>query len=100
MAFRVPIGCLGQVDLTCELSKEATHEREICAAMKAARMMKAFLGYTNEKVVATDWVASCTSVFDAEAGMARWHFRQNCLVVMTTSGAIPVASWRWSVMTR
>jgi glyceraldehyde 3-phosphate dehydrogenase len=72
MAFRVPTSDVSVVDLTVELSKEATYE-QICAAMKAASEgpMKGILGYTNEKVVATDFRGeSCTSVFDAEAGMA------------------------------
>ncbi len=72
MAFRVPTSDVSVVDLTCELSKEATYDA-ICAAMKAASegSMKGVLGYTNEKVVATDFRdESCTSVFDAEAGMA------------------------------
>jgi len=72
MAFRVPTSDVSVVDLTCELSSEATYE-QICAAMKAASEgpMKGVLGYTNEKVVATDFRGeSCTSVFDAEAGMA------------------------------
>ncbi len=72
MAFRVPTSDVSVVDLTVELNKDATYE-EICAAMKAASEgpMKGILGYTNEKVVATDFRGeSCTSVFDAEAGMA------------------------------
>ncbi len=72
MAFRVPTSDVSVVDLTVELSKEASYE-EICAAMKAASegAMKGVLGYTNEKVVATDFRGeSCTSVFDAEAGIA------------------------------
>ncbi len=72
MAFRVPTSDVSVVDLTVELSKDATYE-DICAAMKAASEgpMKGVLGYTNEKVVATDFRGeSCTSVFDAEAGMA------------------------------
>jgi glyceraldehyde 3-phosphate dehydrogenase len=33
--------------------------------------MKGILGYTDEKVVSTDFVGeTCTSVFDAEAGIA------------------------------
>jgi glyceraldehyde 3-phosphate dehydrogenase len=33
--------------------------------------MKGILGYTDEKVVSTDFRGdSCTSIFDAEAGMA------------------------------
>jgi glyceraldehyde 3-phosphate dehydrogenase len=72
MAFRVPTSDVSVVDLTVELSKEASY-KEICAAMKAASEgpMKGVLGYTEEKVVATDFRdESCTSVFDAEAGIA------------------------------
>ncbi len=72
MAFRVPTSDVSVVDLTVELSKPAKYE-EICAAMKAASEgpMKGVLGYTKEKVVATDFRGeSCTSVFDAEAGIA------------------------------
>jgi glyceraldehyde 3-phosphate dehydrogenase len=72
MAFRVPTSDVSVVDLTVELSKEATYEA-ICAAMKAASegAMKGVLGYTDDKVVATDFRGeSCTSVFDADAGIA------------------------------
>ena len=46
---------------------------EICAEMKAQSegALKGVLGYTEDKVVATDFRGeSCTSVFDAEAGIA------------------------------
>jgi glyceraldehyde 3-phosphate dehydrogenase len=72
MSFRVPTSDVSVVDLTVELSKPATYDA-ICAAMKAAAEgpMKGVLGYTEEKVVATDFRGeSCTSVFDAEAGIA------------------------------
>ena len=72
MAFRVPTSDVSVVDLTVELSKPAKYE-EICAAMKAASegAMKGVLGYTTDKVVATDFRGeSCTSVFDADAGIA------------------------------
>ncbi len=72
MAFRVPTSDVSVVDLTVELNKEATYA-EICAAMKAASegAMKGVLGYTEDKVVATDFRGEpCTSVFDAEAGLA------------------------------
>ncbi|MDT7834075.1 type I glyceraldehyde-3-phosphate dehydrogenase [Aquabacterium sp. OR-4] len=72
MAFRVPTSDVSVVDLTVELEKEASYA-EICAAMKAASegAMKGVLGYTEDKVVATDFRGeSCTSVFDAEAGIA------------------------------
>ena len=72
MSFRVPTSDVSVVDLTVELDKPATYA-EICAAMKAASVgaMKGVLGYTEEKVVSTDFRGeSCTSVFDADAGMA------------------------------
>jgi glyceraldehyde 3-phosphate dehydrogenase len=72
MAFRVPTSDVSVVDLTVELNKETTYA-EICAAMKAASegAMKGVLGYTEDKVVATDFRGEvCTSVFDAEAGLA------------------------------
>ena len=72
MAFRVPTSDVSVIDLTVELNKPATYA-EICAAMKAASQgaMKGVLGYTEEKVVSTDFRDEfCTSVFDAEAGIA------------------------------
>ncbi|MFB0935946.1 MAG: type I glyceraldehyde-3-phosphate dehydrogenase [Propionivibrio sp.] len=72
MAFRVPTSDVSVVDLTDEQNKAATYE-EICAALKAASEgpMKGVLGYTEEKVVSTDFRGeACTSVFDAEAGIA------------------------------
>ncbi len=72
MAFRVPTSDVSVIDLTVELNKPATYA-EICAAMKAASQgtMKGVLGYTEEKVVSTDFRdETCTSVFDAEAGIA------------------------------
>ncbi len=71
MAFRVPTSDVSVVDLTVELQKEATYD-EICRAMKAASEgpMKGVLGYTEDKVVSTDFVGeACTSVFDADAGI-------------------------------
>jgi glyceraldehyde 3-phosphate dehydrogenase len=72
MAFRVPTSDVSVVDLTVELEKPATYE-QICAAMKAASTgaMKGVMGYTEDKVVATDFRGEpCTSVFDADAGIA------------------------------
>ncbi|NDY93856.1 type I glyceraldehyde-3-phosphate dehydrogenase [Ideonella livida] len=72
MAFRVPTSDVSVVDLTVELNTEASYA-DICAAMKAASegAMKGVLGYTEDKVVATDFRGEpCTSVFDAEAGIA------------------------------
>ncbi len=72
MAFRVPTSDVSVVDLTVELNTQATY-KEICAEMKAQSLgaLKGVLGYTEEKVVSTDFRGeSCTSVFDAEAGLA------------------------------
>ena len=72
MAFRVPTSDVSVVDLTVELNKEATYE-QICAAMKKASEgeLKGVLGYTDEKVVSTDFVGNTApSTFDAEAGIA------------------------------
>jgi glyceraldehyde 3-phosphate dehydrogenase len=72
MAFRVPTSDVSVVDLTVELNKGASYA-DICAAMKAASEgpLKGVLGYTNEKVVATDFIGnSAPSTFDAEAGIA------------------------------
>jgi glyceraldehyde 3-phosphate dehydrogenase len=72
MSFRVPTSDVSVVDLTVELKKEASYE-QICAAMKAASegTMKGVLGFTEEKVVSTDFRGDArTSIFDAEAGIA------------------------------
>ena len=72
MSFRVPTSDVSVVDLTVELNKEADY-KDICAEMKAQSQgaLKGILGYTDQKVVATDFRGeTCTSVFDAEAGIA------------------------------
>jgi glyceraldehyde 3-phosphate dehydrogenase len=72
MSFRVPTSDVSVVDLTCELEKPATYA-EICAEMKAQSegAMKGVLGYTEDKVVSTDFRGEAmTSVFDADAGIA------------------------------
>ena len=72
MSFRVPTSDVSVVDLTVELTNPATYA-EICAEMKAQSegAMKGVLGYTTDKVVATDFRGEvCTSVFDADAGIA------------------------------
>jgi len=73
MAFRVPTSDVSVVDLTVELEKDASYA-DICAAMKAASEsgpMSKTLGYTDEKVVSTDFRGvGYSSIFDAEAGIA------------------------------
>jgi glyceraldehyde 3-phosphate dehydrogenase len=73
MAFRVPTSDVSVVDLTVELNSDADYA-DICAAMKEASEngdMSKTLGYTDEKVVSTDF-RGCgfSSIFDAEAGIA------------------------------
>ncbi|MBQ0930412.1 type I glyceraldehyde-3-phosphate dehydrogenase [Ideonella alba] len=102
MAFRVPTSDVSVVDLTVELNQEASYA-DICAAMKAASegAMKGVLGYTEDKVVATDFRGeSCTSVFDAEAGIAldktfvkvvawydnEWGYSNKCLEMARVIG--------------
>ena len=71
MAFRVPTSDVSVVDLTAELDSEASYD-DICAAMKAASEgeMKGVLGYTEDKVVSTDFRGqSAPSIFDAGAGI-------------------------------
>ncbi|MBA6391235.1 type I glyceraldehyde-3-phosphate dehydrogenase [Colwellia sp. BRX10-3] len=72
MAFRVPTPNVSVVDLTVNLENPASY-KEICAAMKAASQgeLKGILGYTEDAVVSNDFIGErCTSVFDAEAGIA------------------------------
>lgn len=72
MSFRVPTSVVSVVDLTVELNKEATY-KEICAEFKAQSegALKGVLGYTEDKVVATDFRGDPrTSIFDADAGIA------------------------------
>ena len=72
MSFRVPTSDVSVVDLTCELNTEATL-KDICAEMKAQSegALKGVLGYTEDKVVATDFRGDVrTSIFDADASIA------------------------------
>jgi glyceraldehyde 3-phosphate dehydrogenase len=95
MAFRVPTSDVSVIDLTVELSSDASYA-EICAEMKAQSegALKGVLGYTDEKVVSTDFRGEpCASVFDATAGIAldksfvkivawydnEWGYAKQCL---------------------
>jgi len=72
MSFRVPTSDVSVVDLTVELEKPATYA-EIKAEMKSQSegALKGILGYTEDKVVATDFRGDArTSIFDADAGIA------------------------------
>ena len=102
MAFRVPTSDVSVVDLTAELNSAATYA-EICAEMKAQSegALKGVLGYTTDKVVSTDFRGEvCTSVFDADAGIAldstfikvvawydnEWGYSNKCLEMARVVG--------------
>ena len=103
MSFRVPTSDVSVVDLTVELNSPASYA-EICAEMKAQSQgaLKGVLGYTEDKVVATDFRGEpCTSVFDAEAGIAldstyvkvvswydnEWGYSNKCLEMVRVVGS-------------
>ncbi|PZP32356.1 MAG: type I glyceraldehyde-3-phosphate dehydrogenase [Roseateles depolymerans] len=103
MSFRVPTSDVSVVDLTVELNKDATYE-EICAEMKAQSegALKGVLGYTTDKVVATDFRGDPrTSIFDADAGIAldgtfvklvswydnEWGYSNKCLEMVRVVAA-------------
>src|SRR5690242_12068354 len=103
MAFRVPTSDVSVVDLTAELIKEATYD-EIKAEMKAQSegALKGILGYTEDKVVATDFRGDArTSIFDADAGIAldktfvklvawydnEWGYSNKCLEMVRVVAA-------------
>ncbi|XQW86806.1 type I glyceraldehyde-3-phosphate dehydrogenase [Thalassotalea piscium] len=72
MAFRVPTPNVSVVDLTVNLKKPASYQ-DICDAMKTASQgeLAGVLGYTEDNVVSNDFLGeTCTSVFDAGAGIA------------------------------
>jgi glyceraldehyde 3-phosphate dehydrogenase len=102
MAFRVPTSDVSVIDLTVELNNEASY-KEICAEMRAQSLgaLKGVLGYTDEKVVSTDFRGeACTSVFDADAGLAldstfikvvswydnEWGYANKCLEMVRVIG--------------
>ena len=103
MSFRVPTSDVSVVDLTVELEKPATYA-EICAEMKSQSegALKGILGYTTDKVVATDFRGDArTSIFDAEAGIAlddtfvklvswydnEWGYSNKCLEMVRVVAA-------------
>lgn len=105
MSFRVPTSDVSVVDLTAELQQSASYS-EICAEMKAQSegALRGILGYTTDKVVSTDFRGEvCTSVFDADAGIAldstfvkvvawydnEWGYSNKCLEMVRILGAKP-----------
>jgi len=72
MAFRVPTADVSVVDLTVNLERPASYE-QVKAEMRAAAAgpLAGILAYTEDEVVSTDFLGeSCTSIFDAGAGIA------------------------------
>lgn len=103
MSFRVPTSDVSVVDLTAELQQSASYS-EICEEMKAQSegALQGILGYTTDKVVSTDFRGEvCTSVFDADAGIAldstfvkvvawydnEWGYSNKCLEMVRILGA-------------
>ncbi len=72
MAFRVPTSDVSVVDLTVELSKEATYRGDLRGHEGGSRRPdEGRARLHHDKVVSTDFRGeSCTSVFDADAGIA------------------------------
>jgi glyceraldehyde 3-phosphate dehydrogenase len=72
MSFRVPVPDVSVVDLTVALKTPATYD-EIKQAVKEAsetEEMKGILGYTEDKVVSSDFISDArSSIFDALAGI-------------------------------
>ena len=72
MAFRVPTPNVSVVDLTVNLERPTSYEA-VKQAMQAAANgeLAGILGYTEDEVVSSDFLGqSCTSIFDAGAGIA------------------------------
>lgn len=105
MSFRVPTSDVSVVDLTVELEQPATYE-EIKAEMKAQSegALKGILGYTEDKVVATDFRGDAhSSIFDADAGIAlddsfvklvswydnEWGYSNKCLEMVRLVLMVP-----------
>ena len=102
MSFRVPTSDVSVVDLTVELNTSATLA-EICAEIKlqSEGALKGVLGYTEDKVVATDFRGDTrTSIFDADASIAldgtfvkliswydnEWGYSNKCLEMVRVVG--------------
>ena len=102
MSFRVPTSDVSVVDLTVELDKETTL-KDICAELKAQSQgaLKGILGYTEDKVVATDFRSDPrTCIFDADASIAldgtfvklvawydnEWGYSNKCLEMVRAVG--------------
>ena len=98
MAFRVPTPDVSVVDLTVNLSRPTSYE-EVKQAMQSASRngLSGILGYTEDPIVSNDLLGeSCTSVFDAGAGMAlndqfmkliawydnEWAYSSKCIDLM------------------
>ncbi|RFO94894.1 type I glyceraldehyde-3-phosphate dehydrogenase [Rhodoferax lacus] len=108
MSFRVPTSDVSVVDLTVELNTSATLA-EICAEIKlqSEGALKGVLGYTTDKVVATDFRGDTrTSIFDADASIAldgtfvklvswydnEWGYSNKCLEMVRVVGAFTGAA--------
>ena len=71
MAFRVPTPDVSVVDLTVNLATSTSYDTMKSVMKEASEgALRGILGYTEDPIVSNDLLGeSCTSVFDAGAGM-------------------------------
>lgn len=71
LSFRIPTIDVSVVDLVVRLEKPATYEDIKKVVIDASNgPLKGILGYTDEKVVSTDFTGNDnSSIFDADAGI-------------------------------
>ena len=69
MAFRVPTADVSVIDLTCRINSKITKEDFVNAIDEASKTtMKGIIGYTNDKVVSSDFIKEPkSSVIDIDA---------------------------------
>ena len=102
MSFRVPTSDVSVVDLTVELVKEATYD-EICKAMKAAvrRHDEGHPRLHRRQGRLDDFVGeACTSVFDAEAGIALDKTFVKVVSWYDNEWGYSTRCWRWRASSR
>ena len=104
MSFRVPTSDVSVVDLTVELVQAKRRYEEICAEMKAQSegALKGVLGYTEDKVVSTDFRGEALHLGVRRRGRhrARRHLRQGRRLVRQRVGLLEQGRWRWCASSR
>jgi hypothetical protein len=104
MSFRVPTSDVSVVDLTVELNTAATIRRNLRRneSANAKARSKGVLGYTDDKVVATDFRGEpCTIGVRRRRRHCAWTAPSSRLSAgTTTSGATPTSAWKWFALFR